>query len=991
MTGEPNTLTDAERAAGWRLLFDGQTLNGWKPYRKVGLPTGWEAVSGELRLTLPDNPHLVTTEQFTRFDLRFDFRVDEGADGGVLYHVDETQKDPWQGAPEFQVADDARAKSWRSGAMVHVEGPAAPSRAARKPGEWNHARILAEPGKVTHFLYGDDGKAMLVKYFDRTLPDFQKNVTAGALAQADKFWNTDHGRIGLLAATGVAYRNIKIRAFQADGKPIVPSESGEFTAVVYLDDLLEDDVKCYDKDRAGKHGLDFKDQPFSWRGKPVSQSLYTHPTQKGKKAHITYSLSGRYAEFRATVGLVRRPSSPQVFRVFNKDLLMWESEQCRDPSVSHDVQLNVTGVNLLRLEVESFGDMTGAHAVWIEPRLYGAVAVKSATEAPPSTADILTSSDWEWTPPENLGPAINSPNREFCPALSGDGLTLIFSSDREQRGRFELWECRRKSVAEPFGECAKLPAPVNTSSTESDPCLSWDGVTLIYATSDQSGGSQGGFDLRMTTRKNVNSPWGKVQSLGTAVNTPADEHAPMLSRDGLTLAFQSNREDSAGSHDLWIARRKSVDDPFEIPSHVGKKVNTKAREESPRLLLDGKFLLYTREISGKYSQIQLADVTNPTKIFVRSLVLPGDDAVEVSDRFPLLWSDERTLYYSSNRPGGQGDFDLWMTRRVPIKSPPLVADAATTTESPKKKKSKTATPSPAPTSATTSVGPTPLEILTSPDWEWSAPENLGPQVNSSVAEESPTVSADGLTLIFQSPRPGGKGGKDLWQSRRANVDQPFGAPMNLDAAINSRVLDDDPHLTFDGRRLLFSSPRSDQGLGGSDIWMSERSDVNAPWGPAVNLGAPVNSSAPEFGPCLSPDELTLVFHSSRPGGRGGDDLWISRRPSRIAPFSEPVNLGPEINTADREGGASLSSDGLVLIFHRRSDEELGDLWMSHRDKTEAPFGLPVRLPEIINHPKNGDMNPELSADGRTLYFNSTRFGGQGTHDLWLTRRVKKTK
>src|SRR6185369_9359905 len=246
---------------------------------------------------------------------------------------------------------------------------------------------------------------------------------------------------------------------------------------------------------------------------------------------------------------------------------------------------------MLRLEVESFGDPVGAHAVWIEPRLYGSVAVKSATETPPSTADILTSSDWEWTPPQNLGKAVNSPNREFCPALSADGLTLIFSSDREQPGRFELWECRRKSTTESFGEAVKLPAPINTSSTESDPCLSWDGLTLIYSTKNQSGGSQGGADLRMTTRKDVNSPWGKPSSLGTAINTPADEHAPMLSRDGLTLAFQSNREGSNGSHDLWIARRKSLDDPFEIPDQVGKKVNTKAREEAPRLLLDGKFLL----------------------------------------------------------------------------------------------------------------------------------------------------------------------------------------------------------------------------------------------------------------------------------------------------------------------------------------------------------------------------------------------------------------
>src|SRR6185369_4297802 len=108
---------------------------------------------------------------------------------------------------------------------------------------------------------------------------------------------------------------------------------------------------------------------------------------------------------------------------------------------------------------------------------------------------------------------------------------------------------------------------------------------------------------------------------------------------------------------------------------------------------------------------------------------------------------------ASNRPGGEGDFDLWLTHRVPIKSAPAVAAAASPSDSTKKKRAKSATTDSARAVPVLPAGPSPFEILTSPYWEWTPPENLGPSVNSSVAEESPTVSADGLTLIFSSLRP----------------------------------------------------------------------------------------------------------------------------------------------------------------------------------------------------------------------------------------------
>ena len=114
--GAPNTLTEAERAAGWRLLFDGETAEGWRGYNREEFPdTGWGVIDGMLVVgataTDPDVPvggDIVTTESFTDFDLRFEFRLSEVANSGVLYRVieEEGRRDLVGARPSTQVLDD---------------------------------------------------------------------------------------------------------------------------------------------------------------------------------------------------------------------------------------------------------------------------------------------------------------------------------------------------------------------------------------------------------------------------------------------------------------------------------------------------------------------------------------------------------------------------------------------------------------------------------------------------------------------------------------------------------------------------------------------------------------------------------------------------------------------------------------------------------------------------------------------------------------------
>lgn len=172
---------------------------------------------------------------------------------------------------------------------------------------------------------------------------------------------------------------------------------------------------------------------------------------------------------------------------------------------------------------------------------------------------------------------------------------------------------------------------------------------------------------------------------------------------------------------------------------------------------------------------------------------------------------------------------------------------------------------------------------------FGGPVNLGPTVNRDGPDGGPLLSRDGLTLLFNSGREGGQGGHDLWMCMRTAPDAPFGEPVNLGSAVNSDSNDGDPALSPNGLTLLFISDRPG-GQGAWDLWMCARPGPDAPFATAVNLGPAVNSEANDGGPCFSRDGLTLLFASNRPGGSGGTDLWMCRRIG--TPPADDARWGP---------------------------------------------------------------------------------------------------
>lgn len=277
---------------------------------------------------------------------------------------------------------------------------------------------------------------------------------------------------------------------------------------------------------------------------------------------------------------------------------------------------------------------------------------------------------------------------------------------------------------------------------------------------------------------------------------------------------------------------------------------------------------------------------------------------------------------------------------------------------------------------------TPTEMLTSPDWEWSPPVNLGRPINTEDNEGTPFLSADGLSLFYQSKRPGGEGDLDLWESRRASANEPFGEPVNLGAVINSATMDGAPCLSADGCNLVFHSTRG----GKYDLWMARRATKDAPWQSPTPVG-PIQSEADDFRPWLFPDGLTLTFVSKRDPA---DGLWIARRMSVDEPFTSCVPLGSNSHLR-AVGGPSFSADGATILMNRSNRRFPGNLlWLGRVTSFEEPYEQLTSLGPVVNGPFI-DVDPVPSPDGATVYFQSDRPGGVGGTDIWLTRRIQKAQ
>lgn len=281
---------------------------------------------------------------------------------------------------------------------------------------------------------------------------------------------------------------------------------------------------------------------------------------------------------------------------------------------------------------------------------------------------------------------------------------------------------------------------------------------------------------------------------------------------------------------------------------------------------------------------------------------------------------------------------------------------------------------------------------------WEAPANLGQVINSAGFDGCPSVTKDGLTLLFMSTIGGTN--QNIYYAQRESVDpaSPWSTPQSLGPGINTSGFNEIcPMLTISGRSIYFASDRPG-GCGGYDIYVARRLSKSSwtEWDEPVNLGCDVNSAGPEFSPSLfeGDDGAAELYFSSglRPGGLGFGDIWVSRR--QMDGSWGPASPVVALNTPSNDLRPKIRArDGLEIFFDsNRPGAALQDIYTSTREcvSADCPWSIPVHLGSVVNS-TGTDGGAALSFDGTELYFMSDRANGSGGQDIWVTRREKLTR
>jgi hypothetical protein len=206
----PNTLTAAEKAGGWKLLFNGKDLAGWKGFKADAPDAGWTVKDGVLGPTKGVSHDIITKENFENFELAFDWKISPKGNSGVMYHVIPVGEETYESGPEYQVLDNAHGEQplEQASSAYYLF---APSKDMTKPvGEWNHGKIVVNHGKVQHWLNG----VMTVEY-DLNSQAFKDRVAATKFKRWPQFATGKSGAIALqMHGDPVWFENIKIKVLK---------------------------------------------------------------------------------------------------------------------------------------------------------------------------------------------------------------------------------------------------------------------------------------------------------------------------------------------------------------------------------------------------------------------------------------------------------------------------------------------------------------------------------------------------------------------------------------------------------------------------------------------------------------------------------------------------------------------------------------------------------------------------------------------------------
>ncbi len=225
-TEKQNVLTDQEKLDGWKLLFDGQSLKGWKNYNSPGI-SGWSAQDGILASsgTGGDSTgYIITDAKYDNFELAFDWKIAAEGNSGVMYHVTESKKftTPYLTGPEYQLLDDVnfpqKVEDWQlTGADYAMHVADTTAKKLKPAGEWNSSRIIFNNGHAEHWLNGSK-----IVDFEAWTPEWFALKNSGKWTTAPEYGLSETGYISLQDHGSKAwFRNLKIKELPRKEKPKV--------------------------------------------------------------------------------------------------------------------------------------------------------------------------------------------------------------------------------------------------------------------------------------------------------------------------------------------------------------------------------------------------------------------------------------------------------------------------------------------------------------------------------------------------------------------------------------------------------------------------------------------------------------------------------------------------------------------------------------------------------------------------------------------------
>jgi len=214
LTVAPNTLAEKEKEAGWQLLFDGKTTNGWHGYNMQGIPDVWAVENGCIAINGVggnEEQDIITDKVYRNFAFSVEYKLSKGSNSGIIFQVKEDPKYqfPYETGPEFQLIDDANfegLQDWQSNGANYAMYPAK-SKPGKPAGEWNHLFLVVNGNHVTQMINGVE----IVSY-EKYSEEWTKLRNSGKWANFPDYGIVDEGHISLQNhGSQLWFRNIKIK------------------------------------------------------------------------------------------------------------------------------------------------------------------------------------------------------------------------------------------------------------------------------------------------------------------------------------------------------------------------------------------------------------------------------------------------------------------------------------------------------------------------------------------------------------------------------------------------------------------------------------------------------------------------------------------------------------------------------------------------------------------------------------------------------------